>query len=156
MPNPLLKRVLHEHNPVVDDDRVTFLWRGKRPAQLMGDWNNWDVPSALTLTQVEPDLWMHTLTLPRDTYMEYTYVRNGKRLLDPLNPRTTPNGVGDTNNFFYMPEAAPTPLAYPRRGVPRGQRSKRWCWSRCVRLPASGRATSAQFAACAAFATPVR
>src|SRR5512143_1444672 len=110
MPNPLIKRVLRERNPVVDGDQATFLWRGKRPAQLMGDWNNWEARSALALTQVEPDLAMCTLTLPRDAYMEYTYVRNGERLLDPLNPRTTPNGMGETNNFFYMPEAAPTPL----------------------------------------------
>src|SRR5512143_2606911 len=121
MPNPLIKRVLHEHNPLVEGDQVTFLWRGKHPPQLMGDWNNWNAPGALALAPVEPDLWAHTLTLPRDTYMEYAYVRNGKRVLDPLNPRITPSGLGDTNNFLYMPEAAPTPLARPRRGTPRGQ-----------------------------------
>lgn len=121
MPHALLKRATKENAPIVDGDQATFLWRGKRPVQLMGDWNNWDVPSALTLTQVEPDLWMHTLTLPRDTYMEYTYVRNGKRLLDPLNPRTTPNGMGDANNFFYMPDASPTSLARRKRSIVRGQ-----------------------------------
>jgi enterochelin esterase family protein len=61
------------------------------------------------------------MKFPRDAYIEYAFVRGDKRVSDALNPRTTPNGLGDINRFFYMPDAAPTPLVRRQRGVPRGE-----------------------------------
>jgi enterochelin esterase-like enzyme len=106
--------------------RVTFVWKGRAAPQLIGDFNEWGgsdplAPGApLELSEREPGVWTSDLTLPRDAYMEYAYVLHGRRMPDPLNPNSVSNGVGDRNNFFYMPDAAPTPLARRARGVPHG------------------------------------
>jgi enterochelin esterase-like enzyme len=48
-------------------------------------------------------------------------VRNGEHVDDPLNPRHVSNGLGATNHFFVMPEAAVTTLFRPIKGLPRGE-----------------------------------
>jgi len=125
MPHPLLKRVQAEGHPLIDGETVTFLWRGDEPPALTGDFNDWSRGrKPLKLRALAPGLWARKLTLPRDAYMEYTFVRgerNERRLRDPFNPRRLWNGVGGYNNFFYMPEAAPTLLAKRMRDVPRGK-----------------------------------
>ena len=40
-------------------------------------------------------------------------VKNGCPI--PITRDTTPNGIGDTNHYFYMPPGEPTPLAKPSR-----------------------------------------
>jgi len=117
----LLKRAQSEGAPVIDGKSVTFVWRGRNAPQLIGDFNNWDVKNALGLNRVAPGVWMHSLTFPRDAYIEYTYVRGDERVPDPLNSRSAPNGLGDVNHFFFMPNAAPTPLAQRKRDVLRGE-----------------------------------
>jgi enterochelin esterase family protein len=72
------------------------------------------------LTQTTPGVWTHTLTLPRDAYLEYAFWQDGQRFPDPLNPNTVPDGIGHRNSYFYMPQAAPTPLTRRQRGVPQG------------------------------------
>ncbi len=67
-----------------------------------------------------PGVWTRSITLPSRAYVEYAFLVDGERALDPSNPRTTPNGLGDTNNFLYMPGAGPTALARRIPGVPCG------------------------------------
>lgn len=112
------------HTPILDGETATFVWNGQRPPRLMGDFNNWNPATALTLERVTAGQWARALQLPRDAYMEYTYVRDGRRVRDPHNPRVTPNGIGHFNGFFYMPDGAPTPLATPTRGVARGKTTR--------------------------------
>jgi enterochelin esterase-like enzyme len=116
----LLSRTVEGGTPIIKDDTVTFVWRGKDAPQLIGDMTDWEWGDPLTLTQVAPALWTHTLSLPRDTYLEYTFWRDGQRLADPLNPNITPDGLGHDNHFFYMPDAAPTTLTRRKRNVPHG------------------------------------
>jgi enterochelin esterase family protein len=132
MEHELLRRAREHGAPLVDETGATFVWRGRTPPQLIGDFNNWgegqgeaegadNAPSSpVTLGEVEPGLWAYTLLLPQDAYMEYAFIVHGKRALDPLNPHRAPNGVGDYNNTFYMPGAAATPLARRERGGSRG------------------------------------
>ena len=47
-------------------------------------------------------------------------LETGERIPDPFNPRTCPNGFGDTNQYFYMRDAAPSPLTRRQRGIPKG------------------------------------
>lgn len=109
------------HTPILDGETATFVWNGAKPPKLMGDFNNWNPATALALERVTQGQWARALQLPRDAYMEYTYVRDGRRVRDPHNPRVTPNGIGHFNSFFYMPDGAPTPLAAPAKGVARGK-----------------------------------
>jgi len=105
-----------------NNNTVTFEWRGSSAPQLIGDFNNWEIKYAIRLTRAAKNFWTHTLTLPRDAYMEYALVQRGRRLRDRLNPHPlTFNGVGAFNNYFYMPDAAPTTLIKRDRSAPHGK-----------------------------------
>lgn len=145
----LLKRARKEGTPLIDGQTVLFVWRGQNPPGLIGDFNDWDSARAVKLKRAGPEVWIHRLRLPRDAYLEYAYVRGDKRLADPFNPRTIWNGVEDYNHFFYMPGAAPIPLAQRQRDAPRGTLTRHvvaapWLvtgWKRTVYLyqpPAAG------------------
>jgi enterochelin esterase family protein len=109
-----------EGTPVIDGGSVTFVWRGRQSPQLISDLTGWEQGTPVDLKQVAPQVWSHTITLPGDAYLEYAYWQDGERVADPLNPRTTPDGFGNDNHYFYMPAATPTPLTRRRRNVPHG------------------------------------
>ncbi len=116
----LEKRVLAEGSPLIDGEEVTFVWRGRKPVFVTGDFRDWS-GEPVPLLEVAPGLWTHSLKLPRDTYVEYALQdAKGGRVRDPLNSRLVPNGFGDFNHYFHMPESRPTPLALRQRDVPRG------------------------------------
>lgn len=138
----LLERVRKEGTPLIDgrvtregvpfssDDvncHATFVWQGKKPPALTGDFVYWagdgggskDAP--LALEQIEPNVWATTLKFPRTAYVEYVFLKNGKRVNDSFNARKTPNGIGGINNYFYAPHALPTPFLKTSRKAPRGR-----------------------------------
>jgi enterochelin esterase family protein len=120
----LEKRARTEGSPVIEGGKATFVWRGRRPVSVAGDFQDWS-GEPIPLKEVAPRLWTHTLTLPRDTYVEYAFQdAKGQRVRDPFNPRLTPNGFGDFNHFFHMPGSGPTPLSRRQRDVPRGTVSR--------------------------------
>jgi enterochelin esterase family protein len=117
----LQARARREGSPVIEADTATFLWRGRRPVSVTGDFQNWR-GEPLPLERVAPGLWARTVTLPPDAYIEYSLVDGrGRKVGDPLNPRTSDNGVGGHNAFFSMPGHRPTELARRARGQPRGR-----------------------------------
>jgi enterochelin esterase family protein len=124
MAHPLLKRARAAGAPLIEGETVTFVWRGRRAPGLVGDFNEWEPARALPFEPVAPGLWAASLNLPRDAYMEYSYLCGGERSLDPLNARQTPNGLGEMNNYFYMPESGPSPLLEAAAGL-RGQMLRR-------------------------------
>ncbi len=109
-----------EGTPIIQGEKVTFLWQGREAPTLVGDFNDWEEGKHIRLSKAGTQLWTTTLTLPRDAYIEYAFVKRGETLEDPLNPRLVYNGMGQYNNYFYMPEAGPTPLAARVKGAPRG------------------------------------
>lgn len=117
-----LRRARAEGTPLIDGDRAIFLWRGRRPPQLIGDFMHWgrEGQPALSPAPLGPGLWACTLELPVDAYIEYAWIQAGRRVPDPFNPRRTVNGFGEFNHFFYMPGAAPSPWAQRDRRVPAG------------------------------------
>jgi enterochelin esterase family protein len=125
-----LQRARTSGNPVIHGGQATFIWEGKTAPTLAGDFNDWD-SSATPFKRLSPRLmpasaksiWSCTLTLPRDAYVEYAFddPLTKKRSLDPLNRDSVNNGVGGRNNFFYMPNAKPTPLTPRRADVPAGE-----------------------------------
>ncbi|MGE5140212.1 MAG: alpha/beta hydrolase [Rudaea sp.] len=116
----LLKRARLEGTPLVDGETVTFVWRGKFPPQLLGDWTGWESGTPVSLDAAGPGVWIHSTDFPSDAYLEYAYLRGEKRLRDSLNPRIVDNGVGSYNHFFSMPRADSTRLTVRPRGVARG------------------------------------
>lgn len=115
-----LERMQKEGTPLIDGEQVTFLWAGKKAPRLRGDFCGWEEEDGLALNKVEPGLWGLTLQLPANGYFEYTFFEGDRRLLDPNNRRTTPNGMGKTNNYFHMPHGKPTDLTRKKRGVKQG------------------------------------
>lgn len=115
-----LERMQKQGTPLIDGEKVTFVWLGKKAPRLRGDFRGWEAEDGLVLKKIGTNLWGVTLTLPEDGYFEYCFFEKDERLLDPSNRQVTPNGMGKYNNFFWMPQAAPTPLAKVQRGVPKG------------------------------------
>lgn len=121
--HPLLVRAYKEGTPMIDGDQVTFLWEGKSAPYLRGDFTDWERGEPVTFNRLAPGLWGYTGTFPQDAYIEYAYFTGPdlqEHLVDRLNPRRTPNGLGDYNHFAYLPERSPNPLTIRRKGIPRG------------------------------------
>jgi len=127
------RRAFASGNPVVHGNRATFLWQGESAPHLMGDVTDWEErpkPFKRLSQKLEPatdeTLWTCSLTLPRDAYMEYAFYDpiSQERFLDPLNGRTVSNGLGNRNNFFYMPETMASPFSMRRAEIRGGTLSR--------------------------------
>lgn len=128
MQQSLLDRLQQQNGaPLIDGDQVTFVWRGSAPAPLLvGDFTGWR-SGALELAEVEPGIWARTVPLPRDAYVEYTFVYAPdieERVGDLLNPQVIWNGVDSVNHRLMMPEYRPTDLTTRHPGTMRGTVSK--------------------------------
>jgi enterochelin esterase family protein len=134
MKKNILERLESEGNPLIEGTRVTFYWQGERAPCLVDDVHGWSecgrtlgpVTAKVGAGEGQP-LWSSSYSLPRDAYVEYYFydAEADERLMDPFNPRTVNNGMGQRNNFFYMPEAAPTPLVERRSGIKHGTVTRR-------------------------------
>jgi len=128
MKKNILTRLQTEGNPLVDGKRVTFYWMGDWAPYLIDDLHEWeDQPQPLRLLPApvpgsDRPAWFTSFNLSRNAYLEYAFYdpHTKQRHPDPFNPRSVDNGVGSRNHFFYMPEAAPTPLAAPRKDIKHG------------------------------------
>jgi len=120
MPDILL-RAQTSGTPLIDGNTAAFVWHGKHPPLLIGDFTDWEDGSPQVFTRQKRRLWTCSLTFPPDAYLEYAFVLDGERQPDPFNPRTTPNGLGKINHFFYMPDGSPTSLSLRDPSVPRGR-----------------------------------
>ena len=104
----------------------------------MSDLNRWEStvrpfirirPSSTSDSHISSPLrkpvWSCSLTVPRDAYIEYAFYNPStrKRFLDPLNQHTVNNGMGNRNNYFYMPETMPSPFVVRRADVHVGRLS---------------------------------
>ncbi len=121
MSGDLLERARREGAPLIDGETVTFLWAGEEAPLLVADFGDWEY-GPISLEQTAPGIWTHRARFPKDAYLEYGYIdpQSEERVPDPLNPQTVPNGLGDINHFFYMPEARPSPLTRRARGIRKG------------------------------------
>lgn len=115
-----LQRLIRERNPIIEGDTAVFLWHGDTAPALMGDFNDWDESKSPSFSNLSPGLWAVALNFTPDAYMEYTFVMKGERTPDPYNRHRIPNGLGNYNNYFYMPDAHPSPLRRCRPGIVRG------------------------------------
>jgi enterochelin esterase family protein len=124
MKKNILTRLQAEGNPLIYGNRATFYWMGDWAPHLIDDLHDWDDHPQPLAPVPGPDkgLWSLTLTLPRDSYVEYVFFdpNTRQRHADPFNLRRVNNGFGVYNHYFYMPAAGPTPLSLPRADVKRG------------------------------------
>jgi enterochelin esterase-like enzyme len=122
--NRLIELAEINGTPIIEGEQVTFVWNGVKPPQLVGDFTDWERGKPLDFERYGVNSWYRSIKFPLDAYLEYIFVRDGCRVLDPLNSRLTPNGVGRYNHYFYMPKYKPTMLATRWRDVPRGSTTR--------------------------------
>ncbi|MGI9105429.1 MAG: glucan 1,4-alpha-glucosidase [Pyrinomonadaceae bacterium] len=108
-----LKRA--ERSPIVEDEQVTFLYRGKaKRVELAGDFTGWS-PRWFALRELAgTDVKYLTMKFVRNARAEYKLIVDGEWTGDPLNDNKLDNGVGGFNNFFTMPGYRPSALAETR------------------------------------------
>lgn len=116
----ILLRAQTAGTPLIEGETATFVWQGKHPPVVIGDFTHWEDGAPRTFKRLSKGIWTCALTFPADAYLEYAFLLDGQRRLDPLNPRTTPNGLGKTNQYFYMPAGGPTPFAERDPSIPHG------------------------------------
>jgi enterochelin esterase family protein len=120
----LIERARASKTPLISGDQATFVWTGGRAPVLAGDmtgWRPWETTSdGQGMKEIAPGVWTCTLPLPPDAYIEYVYFVDGQRRYDPFNPRRVPNGFGETNNCFWMPDAPRSRLFRRQKGVRAG------------------------------------
>jgi enterochelin esterase-like enzyme len=104
----------------IDGETVIFEWHGTKAPKLIGDFNYWDASKSINLTSAGRNLWRCALRFPSNAYIEYVYLMDGKRTLDPTNQRRVYNGINAENNYFYMPDSEPIRFSAKIRGVPHG------------------------------------
>ncbi len=121
----LRARVKAEGNPLIDGDTVTFVWDGKKAPYLHLETNNF---RPVELENVATKLWVHTIKLPSDAYIEYNFAKKKNKpksiVVDPYNSKTTDTGVGHDNHYFSMPDRIHTPLIKKRKGIDKGTVTK--------------------------------
>ena len=116
----MLLRAQAAGTPLIDDNTATFLWHGKHAPLLIGDFTDWEDGPPQTFTRLSQGVWTCSLTFPPDGYLEYIFILDDERQPDPFNPRTTSNGLGKINHYFYMPAGSPTELARRNPSIPHG------------------------------------
>lgn len=113
-PSPALTERLRkaERSPIVEDEAVTFVYRGKaKRVEAVGDFTSWS-PRRLMLRELAgTDVKYLTMKFRRDARVEYKFIVDGEWTSDPLNDNKLDNGVGGFNNFFTMPGYRPSALA---------------------------------------------
>jgi enterochelin esterase family protein len=128
-PRSLIQRVREHGNPVIQGNRAIFLWEGETAPLLVSDLTGWqERPKAFKQISFSPmgetsqPVWSASLTVPRDAYVEYAFLDpdTQEHIPDPYNERSTSNGMGKRNHFFYMPETMPSPFSLRRADVPGG------------------------------------
>lgn len=110
-------------HPLFAGEEAIFLWFGPKPPVVIGDFTHWEYGQPLGMQPVGPEVWAARYPFAAGAYLEYAFWDGSRRLADPLNPRTTPDGFGNSNHYFYMPGGGPSPLAQDR-SFPRGQVSR--------------------------------
>ena len=120
MTDSLLKRLKTQPTPFIDNDTVTFIWKGRTPPTLAGDFTGWDSDNPVRMVKSEPGVWTYQLKFLPDAYIEYAFQNDEENILDPFNTHQTFNGIGSYNNYFSMPEYNPIALARKKRNIPHG------------------------------------
>ncbi len=120
MKKKLINKIKSRGNPLLKGDQATFVWPGKSPPELIGDFNDWGEKEGVSWVQRKPGLWTATLNFAPETYVEYTYVKKGKTVRDRYNPNTITNGLGAENHYFYMPEGKSVSWIKHKKKIPHG------------------------------------
>lgn len=91
-------------SPIIYERKVAFVYLGfARKVCVAGDWNGWN-PHVDTMQRIgiTPVFYL-VKEFPLDARLEYKFIVNGKRILDPYNPLVVKDKFGP-NSELRMPE----------------------------------------------------
>ncbi|HEX7176597.1 MAG TPA: glucan 1,4-alpha-glucosidase [Pyrinomonadaceae bacterium] len=118
-PPRLLERIRNaKTSPLIDGDRVTFVYRGRaRRVEVVGDFTSWSPRSLVMREAPGSDVKYYTREFARDARAEYKLIADGEWMLDPLNSNRNDNGVGGENSNFAMPGYRPSAYVVEPRDI---------------------------------------
>jgi enterochelin esterase-like enzyme len=119
-------------SPIIEDSRAIFFYVSEdaREVVLEGDWTHWQPTAPLAYLPDTP-LWYRVERFPRAARLEYRLVVNGRRRLDPRNPRTAPSGFGPHSEVVMPDYHAPSELTDEKR-IELGSVEEHWLTSRSM------------------------
>jgi enterochelin esterase-like enzyme len=110
--------------PIVEGkNKVHFVWLGQADTvKVEGDLQkSWAIPAILHKIECgEKDFFHISYSVPANALMEYDFIVDGKRTLDPINPRVTQGFDFGDRNIFSMPDFVESPYLNPRYGIDKG------------------------------------
>ncbi len=122
MSQSIHKYLKSKPTPIIDENTITFVWKGRSAPLLIGDFTGWDEDHPIVMEKTEAGIWTYQHTFLPDSYIEYSFFKKDEEsLLDPYNPQQTPNGIGGYNNYFFIPEYKPTNLGRKKRQIAHGR-----------------------------------
>ncbi len=96
--------------PLTDAQTAIFLYRGEAAqVSLIGDMNSFDEATAITMQLLEgTDLWYHEASYEPTARLDYVFLINGQRVIDPRNSLTIASGFG-LNSVLRMADYVDPP-----------------------------------------------
>jgi len=103
-----LQKVQYKGFPLIEDNKVTFLYRGNTEnVELAGDFNSWGNINRIMLNKLEyTNLFYYSHTFERDARIEYKFIIDEEWIIDSLNSHIL-EGIYGTNSELRMPEYKP-------------------------------------------------
>ncbi|MFH1740477.1 MAG: alpha/beta hydrolase-fold protein [bacterium] len=118
----LLDELLGERPlPVCEGTKCSFVYKGEagHTVSVAGDWNGWNAGADLLDPVEGTDYYLLTKEFPPDARLDYKFVVDDKRLLDPQNPKTCEREDGP-NCVLAMPAYLEPEEQKPRPDIRHG------------------------------------
>jgi enterochelin esterase-like enzyme len=118
-----------ERSPIIEGKhRAHFVWFGEAmEVSIEGD-----IQKAFSTPEVmrridcgDRDLFHISYTVPADAIVEYRFIADGKRILDPRNPRASQSFDYGDRNVIAMPDFTQAPVTHMRVDIDKGT-TNRW------------------------------
>ncbi len=98
-------------SPFADNGKAVFFYRGAaKQVGVAGDMTSWN-PGKIVMQKIGDELFAYYLDIGPAARFEYKLIVDDKWMVDPLNPNSNDNGVGDRNSSFEMPGYKPNGFA---------------------------------------------
>lgn len=111
----------HRSVPVIEGEKVHFLYRGKgKVVAVPGEMNRWSPLDAVMERVTGTNLFYRTYTIPLNGRVEYKIWGDSVWTLDPLNMRKAQGGYGE-NSDLWMPEYRESSTIQFKSNIPRGK-----------------------------------
>ncbi len=112
--------------PVVENDRICFLYRGEgRVAAVPGDMNGWNPSEGMMARLERTNLFFRSESLAANGRLEYKIWVDSAWSLDPLNQKTSLGGFG-LNSEVRMPSYRPSVWAVANPVISHGSLDTLW------------------------------